>query len=40
MFSYRDVLDQELNIDPIDLQSDDFEKDLILLGITGVEDEL
>ena len=40
MFSYRNVNEDELQGNPIDLESDNFEKDLILLGITGVEDEL
>jgi magnesium-transporting ATPase (P-type) len=40
MFACRDVNENEVLDEAIDLKSEDFEKDLIILGITGVEDEL
>jgi phospholipid-translocating ATPase len=40
MFAYRNVSEEELQANPIDLKSEDFEKELNLLGVTGVEDEL
>jgi hypothetical protein len=40
MFAYRDVRESEIEGNVIDLKSDDFENELTLLGVTGVEDEL
>ena len=40
MFGYRDVGQNEIEGNVIDLESDNFENNLTLLGITGVEDEL
>jgi len=40
MFGYRDIGENELEGNVIDFKSENFEKNLTLLGITGVEDEL
>ena len=40
MFAYKNVRESEIQGNVIDLKSEDFENELTLLGITGVEDEL
>ena len=40
MFGFRDIGENEIEGNVIDLKSENFEKNLTLLGITGVEDEL
>jgi len=40
MFAYKNVRDSEIQGNVIDLKSEDFENELTLLGVTGVEDEL
>lgn len=40
MFAYRIVRENELEGNVIDFKSENFESELTLLGVTGVEDEL
>jgi magnesium-transporting ATPase (P-type) len=40
MFAYRNVRENELEGNVIDFISENFESELTLLGVTGVEDEL